>query len=474
MAREGDRTRPGLAQLVALACAIGLAACGASRENPSATDAPSGEPFRATVGAAGLRTVDSGEILGGNLGLWVLPSHLQSPFDRYLTERGARLLRYPGGQADSLCWETMRVANGDPPRWEDWRWATSVEDYLALLQRTGGVPLVGLNTFDHTIDGQRHDALSEARRLAGRLVAAGQSGAYYELGNELDWNPAMDPDLYAERFITYAEAVKSVDPTARMAGPVTSALVPAWRDGFLDGLARRGKISLLDVFCWHYYGGWFATWNTDAIDLAKPQQLGSDLQSVRDKLASLGAGRTRLAITEWNAGIWQGVTRGQGSIEQALWLVDAAGELFRHADLASYWVELSNVTDHAALDDRSTPIQPTTNYWALLLAGQTLGFGWRDPKVSILEATGDRPTTRATVYAGRGSDGRLGVLVVNKGEALSVEVGLPSPCSAVTARRIDGATTRADTGPVEAAASCTGATLRIDMPRLSAAGLLVR
>jgi hypothetical protein len=437
---------------------------------------PAVEPLRATVDvSAVLRTVDSGEVLGGNLGLWLLPSHLASPFDRYVTERGARVLRYPGGQADSLCWETMRVATGDPLVWESWSWATTVDDYLALLSRIGGRPLVGLNFFDHTIDGQRHDALAEANRLASHLVAAGFRGAYYELGNELDWNASVDPGLYAERFIAYAETVKGVDPSARMAGPATSDFVPAWRDRFIDDLASRGKLSLLDVYSFHYYGGWFASYNTDTIDLSKPQVLGASIEDIRDRLKSAGAPHVRIAVTEYNAGIWDQVTRGRGSIEQALWLVDAVGELFRHADMANIWIDLSNVTEHALLSDSAVPAQPTTNYWAMLLAGWTLGFGQRDPAVSILDATGDLPTTRATIHAVRGSDGQLGMLLVNKGEALSAEVTLSHrQCSAPTARRVDEATTRANTGPVTMPATCTSGRLRIEMPRLSAVGVVLR
>jgi len=461
--------------LVALALPIGLAACGGEAAPLSPQATPTGQPFHATVDVrSAVRTVDSGEVLGGNLGLWVLPAHLASPVDSHIADRGARLFRYPGGQADQLCWQTMRVKSSDTASWDFWSWATNVDDYVAFLRRVGGRPLVGLNFFDHTIDGQFHDGVAEARALVRHLVTAGFPGACYELGNELDWNASVNVDLYTERFVAYAEAVKSVDPTARMAGPVTSSLVPSWRDGFIDGLAARGKIRLLDVFAFHYYGGWFASWNADTIDLAKPQVLGNDLEALRQKLAAAGAPAARIAVTEYNAGIWDKVTRGQGSIQQALWLADACGELFDHADMATIWVELSAVTDHALLDDSVTPASRTTNYWPMLLAGQTLGFGRHDPAVSVLAVSGDLPTSRATIHAVRAGDGRLGILLVNKGEALSVEIALANrACSAATGRRIDEASTGANSAPVTMPVTCQAGALSLEMPRLSAVGVVL-
>jgi len=41
------------------------------------------------------------------------------------------------------------------------------------------------------------------------------------------------------------------------------------------------------------------------------------------------------------------VARGQGSIQQALLARGRGRELFRHADMANVWIDLSNVADHA-------------------------------------------------------------------------------------------------------------------------------
>ncbi len=58
--------------------------------------------------------------------------------------------------------------------------------------------------------------------------------------------------------------------------------------------------------------------------------------------------------------------------------VSGTDELFCHADVATIWGNLSNVTDHALLDDSKVPAEPTTSYWPMLLAGQTLGNPYLD------------------------------------------------------------------------------------------------
>ena len=73
--------------------------------------------------------------------------------------------------------------------------------------------------------------------------------------------------------------------------------------------------------------------------------------------------------------------------------------------------------------DVSPPLR-TKNYWPLYVVSRTLGLGRRDPAVDVLSASGDQATSRATVYAVRGKDGALGILLVNKGEALAAEVSL--------------------------------------------------
>ena len=177
------RPSPFLALVAALALTgfgTWLTGCGTGADGPSdPSSPPPSETARLTVDAASvLRTVDSGVVLGGNLGIWVRPDRLGSPTDRYVVDRGAGLLRFPGGSmASRFCWKTMRVLQ-DGGIWESWTWGTTVDDYLAFLRTTRARPLYGLNPFDHTIDGVVHSAAGEAEALATHMVAAGFPGAY--------------------------------------------------------------------------------------------------------------------------------------------------------------------------------------------------------------------------------------------------------------------------------------------------------
>jgi alpha-L-arabinofuranosidase len=230
-----------------------------------------------TIDAASvLRTVDSSFILDGNLGPWVTPAQIGAPADRFIADRGARLIRYPGGMASTYCWKTTR-ALGQDGTWDDWSWSFGLDRYFTFLDSIGGRPLLGVNIFDHTIRGSLHRAADEARDLASHALAAGFAGAFYEIGNEPDQCcPVISAEEYVQRFVDAAQSVKSADPSAHVLGPAISNPDPAWRDAFIAGLARRGQLALPDTFSFHYYGAWLASWNTAAIDLSLPQQLSKE------------------------------------------------------------------------------------------------------------------------------------------------------------------------------------------------------
>jgi hypothetical protein len=468
-----------LAALPALAL---LSACGGSGSpTSSSTTSPSASaaPIRVSVDAARvLRAVDPGRVLGGNLAAWVAPSKLGPPTGQYVIERGARLLRFPGGNlANTFCWLSMRASDKSMVTWDDWSWGTGPEPFLSFVGSVGGEPMYSLNPFDHVIDGKTHDAVAEARALVRLFVSRGYAGAFYEVGNENDgsWNPMLSPPDYVERFVTLGEAVKREDPSARLLGPVGSGTEASWRDGFIDGLAARGKLPLLDYFAFHYYGGFISNTNSAGINLASPQQVPGFVQAIRERLAAAGGTGIGVALTEYNAAIWDtGATRGQYTIEQALWLADTAGELFGCIDLGNVWIDLTADDPHGLLTDRASPPARTKNYWPLYLVGRTLGLGRRDASVDVLGASTDQAPSRATVHAVRGSDGSVGVLLLNKGDALAAQVALAGrPCSALAALRLDGDAYAAGTGPAPQPASCAGGTISVELPRLSAVGLVL-
>lgn len=461
-----------------LAAALAPSCGGGGSPTSSSSDAPAqATRVRATVDASRVRrTVDPGRVLGGNVAAWSNPSRFQGATGGYVVDRGARLLRFPGGNlADSFCWITMRASDKDLVKWDDWSWGTSVDQYLAFVRSTGGEPLYSLNPFDHTIDGARHSALDEARQLVRRVVSAGFPGAFYEVGNENDgsWNPMLSSPEYVERFVAFAEMAKREDPSAKMMGPVGSGTEASWRDGFIDGLAARGRLPLLDYFDFHYYGGWISNSNSAGVDLNSPQQIPGYVKAIRDRLAANGGAGIGVALTEYNAAIWDtGATRGANSIEQALWLADTVGVLFETLDVANVWIDLSGNDPHSLLSDASGSVQRTKNYWPMYVAGKTLGLGRRDTAVDVVESSIELAASRATIHAVRGRDGSLGVLLVNKGDALSAEVALAGRgCTGVSALVFDAAAHAAGSGASPQQASCASGTVTVALPKQSVVGL---
>jgi hypothetical protein len=431
--------------------------------------------------SSALRVVEPGLILGGNMAAWVASGKLNPPTDGYVGALGSGILRFPGGNlSNSYCWVTERASDKDLSVWSDWSWGTNVEQYLAFVRRVGCAPMYSVNPFDHTIDGERHFAADEARALVRRFLDRGFAGAYYEVGNENDgtWNPMLSVDEYAERYVLIADSIKSEDPSARMIGPVASGYSREYVDGFIDRIAARGRLDLLDLVSYHTYGGWIANDNSNLVNLSHPQSLGPEIQVVRAKLESVGAGHVGVAVTEYNAAIWaEGCDRDKFSIRQALWLVDYMGELFRHADMGNVWITLHPGQDpHSLIDDQSAPPRRTRNYWPCLLVRQTLVGDDPGALVSVLETVTELPSSRLTAHATLRGDNGVGVLLINKSrESILARLSVRERgnCGGATASLLDEPVYQAGNGPSSVAMSCSGDSLSVTLPGLSVVGVVV-
>jgi hypothetical protein len=431
--------------------------------------------------AAVLRTAIPGEILGGNMAVWVAASRLDADLEGYVRDLGSGVMRFPGGNlSNNYCWVTIRAAGNDHQVWDDWSWGTNVDQFLDFAERAELTVLYSVNPFDHTVEGVRHGAVEEAVALVRRLAERGLSGALYEVGNENDgfWNRTLTPDEYADRFVALAGAMKAEDPSISMLGPVGSGYTPEWIDGFVDRLAARDRIGLLDYLSYHVYGGWIAGDNQNRIDLAQPQRLGPEIAAIRTRLDLAGGVLTRIAITEYNAAIWaEGIDRDQFSVRQALWLADFQGELFRHVDLANVWITLHPGRDpHSLIDDQAAVPTPTRNYWAAHLVHRTLSGATPREPVSVLATASSLPTSQLSVHAVAKADGGLGVLLVNKTpEALSLSLGIDGapPCRTASALVLDEPAYLSGAGPYGADAGCSPEGVLLSLPGQAVAGVNV-
>lgn len=463
---------PGLA----LGALLGLAGCQATDTAPP-PDRP--DTIVTVDGNAVLRSVTPGLIFGANFGAWVSDTKLGTATRDLIRGLRPSVARFPGGNiSNNFCWAEQRVSDNGHVVWDDWSWGIDVGEFIAFIKTAGCAPMFSLNPFDHTVDGRPHRAADEAAALAALFVAEGFSGAFYEVGNENDgsWNPMLTVNEYADRFIQLALAVKAVDPSARLTGPVGSGFNTAWIYGFLDRLAFLGATGLVDAVSYHHYGGWISNSNSNGIDLDDPQEYAADLAAIRASLASRGLARVQIAVTELNAAIWDaGCTRDQFTVKQGLWLADALGVSLRGADAANVWIHLHPGTDpHALIDSEATPPAITRNYWPVALPAQTLSSADPSAAVDVLGVAKDLGDSVMTAYAVRKPDGSYGVLIVNKsGRDYDVGINMPAIPRSLTARRI-GPAEYAASAPAALAATKSSRRVTVPVPAASIVGLEVR
>jgi len=461
------------ALLSGLAVAV-LAACQSQSTPEPGVDAV------ATVGSAAVRTIEPGLVFGANFGAWVASGKLGTGTQDLVRALRPSVARFPGGNiSNNFCWVEQRVSGNDHLVWEDWSWGTSTDQFLSLLPAIGARPMFSLMPFDHTIDGQAHSAAAEAEGLARRFLAAGHAGAYYEVGNENEgsWNPLLTVNEYTDRFVLLGGAVKTIDPTARLMGPVSGSVDLARINAFLDRLSALSATELLDGISCHHYGGWISNSNAETIDLNDPQDLGDALQAVRNALAGRGLGRVKIAVTEINAAIWDtGCTRDQFTVAQGLWLADALGVLMEKADAANVWIHLHPGTDpHSLIDSEADPPGPTRNYWPVALAAWALAGADPAAPVEVLPVALDTATSVMTGYAVRKADGSLGVMLINKtGQALAVAVDLPETPRSAAGRRLGLEEYNAAAGSIATSVSISGRRATLSVPATAIVALDVR
>jgi len=455
--------------------ALILAGCQATEAPPPVVQP---DTFVTVDGNSVLRTIAPGLIFGANLGAWVSETKLGTTTRDLVQAMRPSVARFPGGNiSNNFCWVEQKVSDNDHLVWDDWSWGIDVYEYIDFIKTVGCVPMFSLNPFDHTIDGAPHSATQEAADLAALFVAEGFSGAYYEVGNENDgsWNPMLTVNEYADRFVQLAMAVKSVDPTARLMGPVGSG-VSSWIGDFLDRLTLLGATGLLDWISFHRYGGWISNSNTNGISLNDPQQYADDLAAIRADLDGRGLGRVKIAVTEINAAIWDtGCTRDQFTIKQGLWLADSLGASVLGADAVNVWIHLHPGTDpHTLIDSEATPPAITKNYWPVALPAQTLSSADPTAAVEVLGVSRDLGDAVMTVYAVRKPDSSFGVLLVNKsGRAYNVGINMPAIPQSVTARRI-GPAEYAASAPATVTTTKISRRITVPVPASTIVGLEVR
>jgi hypothetical protein len=229
---------------------------------------------------------------------------------------------------------------------------------------------------------------------------------YWEVGNEPDEyrrradEPNFSPDWYAERFRAYAQAMKGVDPSIKVFGPVLSNKLDAWMRPFITECG-----DIVDGLSWHFYGG--SDKQLEAELLASPARFDRQVEQVRGwwrDPAVNPKGHTRevpLLISEYGASYVTNNPKNLTTQAAAVWTADMLGHLVtQRVDMAAYFT-LWGIENHGVWDNRGK-IRPV--YYTFLLFNQ---FGSR-----LVRAESDQALLPA--YAALREDGALSMMVVNK------------------------------------------------------------
>lgn len=203
------------------------------------------------------------------------------------------------------------------PQKGEWRFE-AMDRMLKAVFEAGAQPLISVIGFPagvpHRLDGDKKieqaDWEEYARFVAGvvkrynvdQVLGKGRKIRYWEMWNE----PGSEPDgkfvskaQYAEFVRTVVPAMRKVDPSIRIVGPVQE-----WSDLSAEGWVAYGAKELgsyLDVLCWHDYGGQGD--QSDADRMAWPRtHYGDNVRTVlsTDRFVGPGGKRFGTAITEYN------------------------------------------------------------------------------------------------------------------------------------------------------------------------------
>ena len=395
-----------------------------------------------------VREMDRFRLLGSNVGVFYKPREVfDADVQFYLRDLNPTYLRIPGGSwSDRYVWNGNGVYDGnkiDMSKRVKGLWQVDYSDYQPgfCLEDSQGNPYHWHGDLDVAV---LHDFVKDkgaeeivtvnvgtgtpemaAEWVRWANVKMGFGVKYWEIGNELEgfWEVGhiqadgtqMTGELYAQKFVEFAKAMKAVDPTLKIGGPVTANL----RAEFLEATLRDAG-DWLDFISIHTYPVEGHLEKPEeiirqAFVLEKPIQR---YRSLIERYQSARSDEIEIAITEWNSKVQE--DRTTGDLLSGLWNAAFIGEMFRHqVDFATHWDLLTETEEGGhGLFQFVGRCMPKAQYWGLYLWSKHMGNQLLETELLGAE----------NVYAFATRDAeRFYVMLINVNRDERVEVDLELP-----------------------------------------------
>jgi len=392
-----------------------------------------------------LHRVDRRDLLGSNLALWHDPQELQDGRLRRLVRAlEPTLIRIPGGSwSNQIYWNGHGVRDGDQfdrTRLKDGYWTIDYSEYAPGFRVRGpervpsdfhgSADVLTLHQFVHdhgaaavvTVNAGSGTPQMAAEWVRWANQVMGFNVRYWEIGNELDgqWElghflpdgSRMTGEVYAQRYITFAEAMKAVDPTIKIGGPASSndkAL-------FMEDLLRLAG-EHVDFVSFHTYPV-KRHLNHESEFFDSAFSIGPAMQRIHEWIETHQPARRdeiEIALTEWNSKLAE--DRETSDLINGLWTCLFVGEMMRSGmSWATQWDLLTNKKDggHGLLFGGKT-ISPKSQYWGLYL--------WSHYMSDALVASSLEGADSVYALTTR-TDERLDIMLVNRSRDESARITL--------------------------------------------------
>ena len=398
-----------------------------------------------------IRKVDR-RMFGINAAVWD-GAYASPNTTQLLKELNNQSLRFPGGSlSDVYHWQT-NMSEG-----QTFEWATSFDEFVAVAAETRAAVYITANYGTGT-----PEEAAAWVRYANKVKR--HNIRYWEVGNEnygaweADNNTRPhDPVTYATRFKEYWRQMKAVDPSIKIGAvvvlgedafanypeqqvtnPRTGQVHSGWTPVMLDTLKQLGITP--DFVVYHRYeqgpGG-----ESDLFLLNSAASWANDAAALRQNLNDyLGqkARHVELAVTEHNS-VFSNPGKQTTSLVNGLFYADAMGNLLKTEFNAMLWWDLRNGQE--AGNNNSASLYGWRRYgdYGIVNAADPAGPADRYPTFYVNKllkyfARGGEKVVQASsdygslgVYAVKGADHSLRILVINKhpSAALNATISLPA------------------------------------------------